>query len=102
MLMIATVGVAIVNGLPVTPMFDSVGYVLYLFTQGSSIIGRDALFYLTSAFMAAVTLLLAGIPAALWERVRGLQQSTPVSLGIWLVSALLLASTTLMHLSGLR
>lgn len=101
-LVLATVGIAVVNGLPVTPMFDSVAYVLYLFTRGSSVIGRDALFYLTSAFIAAATLLTAGIPAALWERIRGQQQSTPVSLGIWLAAAALLASPTLMLVTGLR
>jgi hypothetical protein len=35
-------------------------------------------------------LLLAGIPAAIYERIRGLQQSTPGSLAIWLVATVLL------------
>ena len=37
-----------------------------------------------------MTLLVAGIPAALYERVRRLQQSTPGSLTIWLLATLLL------------
>ena len=32
-----------------------------------------------------MTLLIGGIPAAIYERIRGSQESTPVSLGIWLV-----------------
>lgn len=101
-LLLATVGMAILNGLPLTPLFDSVAYVLYLFTRGSSVIGRDLLYYLTSLFITAITMLVAGIPAALYERIRGLPGSTPISLGIWLVATVLLALPTLMHVTGLR
>ena len=45
-----------------------------------------------------MTLLIAGIPAALYERIRGLKTSTPVSLGIWLVAAVLLSLPTIMRL----
>ena len=38
-----------------------------------------------------MTLLIAGIPAAVYERIRGLKASTPVSLGIWLVATVLLS-----------
>ena len=91
-LVAATVGLAIVSGLPVTPLFDSISYILYLFTRGS-FIGGDVLFYATSAVIAVMTLLIGGIPAALYERIRGLQESTPVSLGIWLLATALLALT---------
>jgi hypothetical protein len=87
----AIVGFAIVNGLPLTSLFDSVAYILYLFTRGSAFLDQALLEYLASIFITGMTLLLAGVPAALYERVRGLQQSTPVSLGIWLVAAALLA-----------
>jgi len=90
-LVAATVGLAVVSGLPVTPLFDSIFYILYLFTRGSSYIGGEVLFYATSVVMAVMTLLIAGIPAALYERIRGLQASTPVSLSIWLVATALLA-----------
>ena len=90
-LLTATAGLAVVNGMPVTPLFDSISYILYLFTRGSSFIGRDLLFYSTTLFMAVMTLLIGGIPAALYERVRGLRESTPTSLGIWLAATALLA-----------
>ena len=90
-LLAATAVLAIVNGLPLTPRFDSVSHILYLFTRGSSYIGGEVLFYATSVVMAVMTLLIAGIPAALYERIRGLQASTPVSLSIWLVATALLA-----------
>jgi len=100
-LLAATAGLAVVNGLPVTPFFDSISYVLYLFTRGSSLIAGDVLFYGTTAFIAVMTLLVGGIPAAIYERIRGLQESTPVSLGIWLAATALLALPALRSATGL-
>ena len=95
-LLAATAGLAIVNGLPLSSFFDSVAYVLYLFTRGLFYLDQDLHFYLTSLFVAVMTLLVAGIPAAIYERIRGLQESTPASLGIWLVVTGLLALPALM------
>lgn len=47
-----------------------------------------------------MTLLLGAIPAALYERLRGLQESTPVSLGIWLVATGLLTLPALASLAA--
>jgi hypothetical protein len=100
-LVAATVGLAVVSGLPVTPLFDSISYILYLFTRGSSFIGEGTLFYATSVAIAVMTLLIGGIPAAIYERIRGLQESTPVSLGIWLAATALLALPALRSVTGL-
>jgi hypothetical protein len=43
-----------------------------------------------------MTLLVAS--AALYERIRGLRVSTPVSLGIWLLATVLLSLPTLMRM----
>ncbi len=86
----ATVGVSIVNGLDFSPVFDSVSFFLYSFARESPIYDGELFFYLTSVVISLMTLLLAGIPAALYERVRGLQQSTPGSLAIWLLATALL------------
>jgi hypothetical protein len=94
----ATVALAVVNGMPLTSLYDSVSYVLYLFTRSSAFINQDVLEYLTTPAIAVVTLLLGAIPAALYERVRGLKESTPVSLGIWLVATGLIALPSLASL----
>jgi hypothetical protein len=86
----ATVAVSIVNGLDFSPVFDSVSFYLYGFARESPIYDGELFFYLTSVAISLMTLLLAGIPAALYERVRGLQQSTPGSLAIWLLATALL------------
>jgi EamA domain-containing membrane protein RarD len=94
----ATVALAVVNGMPLTSLYDSVSYVLYLFTRGSAFIDQDVLEYLTTLVIAVMTLLLGAIPAALYERVRGLKESTPASLGVWLVATGLIALPSLASL----
>lgn len=89
-LLVTTVGVSLVNGLDVSPVFDAVSFCLASFARNSPFFDADAFYYLTSLSISAMTLLLAGIPAALYERVRGLQRSSPASLVIWLLTTLLL------------
>ena len=91
LLLAATVGVSLVNGLDVSPVFDAVSFYLFSFARDSPLFHADAFYYLTSMSISVMTLLLAGIPAAIYERVRRLQQSTPVSLAVWLLTTLLLS-----------
>jgi hypothetical protein len=88
-----------------SPVFDSVSYYVSTFAResyfdsfvrGVLLAGPQLYQSLTSVFIAAMTLLIAGIPAALYERIRGLKASTPVSLGIWLVATALLTLPTIM------
>jgi hypothetical protein len=88
-----------------SPIFDSVSYYVSTFARGSYFdtfvsgelaAGPQLYVNLTSAFIAVMTLLIAGIPAALYERIRGLKASTPVSLGIWLIATVLLTLPTIM------
>ena len=97
----------VVETVAYSPVFDSVSYYVSTFAQGSYfdafvrgvlLAGPQLYQNVTSAFIAAMTLLIAGIPAALYERIRGLKASTPISLCIWLVTALLLSLPTIMRL----
>ncbi len=87
----ATVALAVVSGLDLSPVFDTVSFYLASFARNSPLFHPELFYYLTSLAISAMTLLLAGIPAALYERLRGLQTSSPVSLAIWLAGTLLLA-----------
>ena len=98
LLLLATGAVSILNGTLLSPLYDSFAYFLYLFTRGAPYVRPDVLAYMTSLLMSLLTLLLAGIPAALYERVRGLKGSTSVSLTIWLVAAALLTLPVFMRL----
>lgn len=95
--LLATMALALVNGLDVSPAFDSVSFWLYTFARGSPLFDGEVFYYLTSLAISAMTLLVAGIPAALYERARGLTQSTPGSLSIWLLATFLLTLPTILR-----
>jgi hypothetical protein len=89
-----------------SPIYDSVSSYVTSFTRGSyldtavrgTLLSGPQLYQgLTSLFITAMTLLIAGIPAAIYERIRGLKASTPVSLGIWLVAAVVLTLPTILR-----
>jgi hypothetical protein len=94
----AAVAVAAFNGTEWSPYYDSIAYVLYLATRGYPMATAARMSQLTPLAIGVMTLLIAGIPAAVYERLRGLRTSTAVSLGIWLVCAVLLSVPTLMNL----
>jgi hypothetical protein len=96
-LIAAALAVALFNGTEWSPFYDSIAYVLYLATRGYPMATAARMSSTTPVAIAVMTLLIAGIPAAVYERIRGLRTSTPVSLGIWLVCAALLSLPTLMN-----
>lgn len=99
-LLLATAGVSLLNGMHFSPYFDPVFILLKPFIAGTLLSTPLVLFYLTSIFISLMTLLIAGIPAALYERFRGLKDSDSSSLGIWLAGTLLLAAPSLMAMAG--
>jgi hypothetical protein len=100
LLLIAAAALALFNGSLWSPFFDSVSYVLYLTTRGLPLMTAARASDVTPLAIALMTLLLAGIPAAIYERIRGFQTSTPVSMGIWLAATLLLTLPTIMNALG--
>jgi hypothetical protein len=92
---------ALFNGSLYSPIYDSVDQILYLFSRSSVHAGPLPLQpYRTSIFIAVMTLLLAGIPAAIYERIRGLEQSTALSTALWFLTTLLLTLPTLREAAG--
>jgi hypothetical protein len=96
-----TVGLAVVNGLDFSPAFDTVSFWLYSFARETPLYDGEVFFYLTSVAISLMTLLVAGIPAALYERVRRLPHSTTGSLIIWLLATLLLTLPAILRLLAL-
>jgi hypothetical protein len=94
----ATAVLSVLNGLDFSPAFDSVSFWLYTFARGSGFFHGEVFYYLTSAAISAMTLLMAGVPAAVYERLRGLQQSSTGSLIIWFAGTLLLTLPALLRL----
>ncbi|MFC3674070.1 hypothetical protein [Ferrovibrio xuzhouensis] len=89
MLFIAVLGVTLLNGFvsPAVPVVFLLSPVwMPEFAPRSAI----AVFYGTSLIVSVATLVLSGVPAALFERVSGRQQSDVVSMLVWLGAAILL------------
>ncbi len=99
-LLIATVVASLLNGMHFSPYFDPVFILLKPFLAGTLLSTPLVLFYVTSIFTSVMTLLIAGIPAALYERFRGLQESNTTSLAIWLACTLLLALPSLLSMAA--
>lgn len=89
-LLVATAAASLVNGQGFSPVFDPVFFLLRPFVVGTFLATPLVFFYLTSLFISLMTLIIAGIPAAIYERMRGHGESTPVSIGIWFVGTVLL------------
>lgn len=98
-LLVATAGLSLLNGQNASPFFWSFDQYLKPFIA-PIVSSPILLFYFTSLLLSLMTLLLAGVPAALYERLRGLQTSSPLSIGIWFVFTLLLTLPTLRNLLG--
>jgi hypothetical protein len=94
-LLVATAATSLLNGQSFSPLFDPVMFLMRPFVA-QVVTSPLLLYYLTSLFLGLMTLLIAGIPAALYERLRGHEDSTPVSIGIWLVATILLTLPTAM------
>lgn len=89
--MLALVAIAAMpNGLFFSPWFDSVLFMLPRAAAAFFITGHMAQFYLAGIFLWLLTVVLAGIPAALYELARRRRQPTFGALLIWLVTALIL------------
>ncbi len=96
---LAAMGASTLNGAPSSPLFDPV---LYLLRPALAPLPVDpeVLFYLSSVFIALLTLAIAGIPAAIWERVRGLTQSSWGSMLIWMLAAVVVSLPGILGVLG--
>ena len=98
-LLVATAGLSLLNGQSASPLFWSFDQYLKPFIA-PIVSSPILLFYFTSLFLSLMTLLLAGVPAAIYERFRRTETSTPLSIGIWFSFTLLLTFPTLRNMLG--
>ncbi len=90
MLLVATAGVSLINGQATSPVLEPVFFLLRPFLASAFYQRPMVAFYITSILISLMTLIVAGVPAALYERAKGLTESSPISLGIWLASTIAL------------
>lgn len=96
----AIAGLSLVNGMHFSPWFDPVAVLLRPFLAGTLLGSPLVSLYITSFFLSVMTLLVAGVPAALYERLRGDGKTSPTSLYIWLVAMILLTMNALLAWVG--
>jgi hypothetical protein len=98
MIGLATAG--LINGTHTSPWFDVMAAPVAAILSGFYITSPVLLFYFVSLSVSIFTVILAGVPAAMYEQRQGLTESTPKSLMIWLVSAGFLALPALLKFIG--
>lgn len=80
---------AMINGIFSPLVFALVPFVLAL-TPAFFLESAGFIFYLSSLILSALTLIVGGIPAALYERWTGAKESTGFSMWLWLAGVGLL------------
>ena len=98
--LVAIAGLSLVNGMHFSPWFDPIAILLRPFLAGTFLGTPIVSLYITSFFISAMTLLIAGVPAALYERFRPGNEGTPVSLYIWLVASIAFTAHALLAAAG--
>jgi hypothetical protein len=99
-LLVGVVGVGALNGLHYSPYFDPAVILMKPFVQVTFFATSPIIiFYFTALVLSTLTIMLAGVPAALYERLRGLRESDANSYYIWLGGVILLALPTLFNLA---
>jgi len=88
-LLVATAGASLLNGMHFSPIYDPVAILMKPFVAGTMFATPLVYLYITSIFCSLISLLIAGIPAAIYERINKQTESSTMSLGIWLVATLL-------------
>ena len=100
LMLLAACVVALFNGSLWSPVYDSVAYILYLAMRGYPMMTAARAANATQFVIGIMTLLIAGIPAAVYERLRGLQTSSVFSMLIWLIVTVLLSLPTILNAMG--
>jgi hypothetical protein len=98
-LIVGIVGFGLVNGTYQSPFFDQAFILLRPFAP-TFFLSPVLLFYFTSLFCATMTIVAAGVPAAIYERLIGNGKSSATSLMIWFGGVVLLSIPAIMRMLG--
>lgn len=99
-MLLAIALVSLLNGMHFSPYFDPVFVLMRPFAPAFFISSPILLFYLTSLTISIFVVVLAGVPAALFERATGRTRSDVVSLGIWLIGTIIIGLPGIRALFG--
>ena len=82
---------SLVNGMHFSPLYNLFLVPVAALASGFWITSQIIIFYLASLIISVSTVIVAGVPAALYERWAGRGQSSVRSLQIWMAATFLLA-----------
>ncbi len=90
-LMIGIAGASVLAGMANSPYFDA-GFILvkFLLAPAFFISSPVLIFYFTSLLVSVSCVILAGVPAALFERMTGRNRSDTASLLVWFAGVVIL------------
>lgn len=95
--LVGIVGLAIVNGIFSPFMVFTARLMVLTLAPGLLLGGATLVFFVSSLIAATATLLLAGVPAALFEQATGRRTTDTASYAIWLAASALLALPALLN-----
>jgi hypothetical protein len=93
---------SLIAGMHFSPYFNTVATMFRPILFGFYITSPVIIFYLTSLLLSVGTVIVAGIPAAMFERATGRTQSDGTSLLIWLIATGVLAFPAFSRLIGVN
>jgi hypothetical protein len=100
MMIVGIMGLALLNGMHFSPWYDIAFLLAKPFLAVSFWITSPIIaFYLTSLALSTLSIMLAGIPAAIFERVTGRTESDTISLYIWLGAMVIITIPALLAAS---
>jgi hypothetical protein len=100
-LLVGIAAASLLPGMHFSPFFDPAFILVRFLVAPAFFITSPILqFYFTSLLVSVSCLILAGVPAAIFERATGRRQSDAVSLGIWLAGLLVIAIPVFIGMAG--
>lgn len=91
---------SVMNGMHFSPWFDLFAAPVAAVFSGFFISSPILLLYFVSLTVSVTSVILAGIPAAMFERATGRTHSDPASLTIWLAGVIVLSIPAVMRAFG--
>lgn len=98
-MLVGIAGVSLINGLHISPFFDPVFFLMRAMAPAFFISSPLLMFYFTSLFLGIATLAIAGVPAAVFERLGGRMVTDTRVFVFWFVGVLVVSLPTLLHLA---
>jgi hypothetical protein len=97
---VGILGMGAANGMHFSPYYLPARLLLDPFVQVTFFTSSPIVIsYLTSLVVSTLSIMFAGIPAALYERARGMRYSDATSFGIWLAFMVLITVPTIMNIA---